>query len=257
MSQRVLRATVSAWFLLAAANLAPASERIIPKPLPEHPGNVFLAGEEVAIDLPAGGDAWRAVDYDGKVVAEGHGGGRIVLGRLPVGYYEVRQGGEAAKRLPVTIARAGPAQGAHARELAGGIRRGDGLVLSRSRRCRPPRSLCALAGLNWVRDRLNWRDMENQRGMFAGEVPLRRLGRGAGRRRVEGLAGQSHVAPLELGGQAVSAGPPRRLPLLPRDGPPLAGQGSGLRAVERGRCSISAATPAAKWPPCRRRRISG
>jgi len=47
-------------------------DRTLPKPLPEHPGNVFLAGEEVAVPLP--GDwtgAWRVLDYDGRQVAEG------------------------------------------------------------------------------------------------------------------------------------------------------------------------------------------
>ena len=46
--------------------------RGIPKPLPDHPGNIFLAGEEVSVTLPPGeGDAWRAIDYENQVVGEG------------------------------------------------------------------------------------------------------------------------------------------------------------------------------------------
>ncbi len=150
--------------LTAAANLAPAAGRVIPKPLPEHPGNVFLAGEEVAIDLPAGG-AWRAVDYDGKMMADGHGGGRIVLGRLPVGYYEVRQSGGAAKRLPVTIGVLAPLKAPTPENSPVAC---DVAMAWFYPEPKMPAAanLCALAGLNWVRDRLNWGEMEKQRSVF-------------------------------------------------------------------------------------------
>lgn len=72
---------------LASAQDSDGLDRKLPKPLPEHPGNVFLAGEEVVVSLP--GDwtgAWRVLDYDGRQLAEGNGPGRITLGKLPVGY---------------------------------------------------------------------------------------------------------------------------------------------------------------------------
>jgi len=46
---------------------ADVANRTIPHPLPSHPGNVFLKGENIEIPLPPGDTAaWRAVDYDGK-----------------------------------------------------------------------------------------------------------------------------------------------------------------------------------------------
>ena len=74
----------------AIADGSPPVASTIPKPLSEHPGNVFLVGEEVVVSLP--GDwagPWRLVDYDGKKVAEGKAPGEIRLGKLPVGYYEI------------------------------------------------------------------------------------------------------------------------------------------------------------------------
>ena len=115
--------TIFAGALICAGLVAqaPASDRTIPRPLPSHPGNVFLAGEAVTVSaLPAGdSDTWRAVDYEGRVVAEGRAsGGPIELGHLPVGYYEIRRGtGNATKWLshwrPRRIARPDAAQFTH------------------------------------------------------------------------------------------------------------------------------------------------
>ena len=38
----------------------------------EHPGNVFLAGEEVRVAVPASWSTWRAIDIDGKDIAHGN-----------------------------------------------------------------------------------------------------------------------------------------------------------------------------------------
>ncbi len=67
-----------------ARQYAHGFERTFPKPLSEHPGNIFVAGEEVVASLPAEWSGpWRVVDYDGKQVAEGQATGKINLGRLP------------------------------------------------------------------------------------------------------------------------------------------------------------------------------
>ena len=59
-------------------------ERTFPKPLSEHPGNIFVAGRRSSRALPAEWSGpWRVVDYDGKQVAEGQATGKINLGRLP------------------------------------------------------------------------------------------------------------------------------------------------------------------------------
>lgn len=79
---------------LGLAFWARAGERGLPRPLPAHPGNVFVAGERVIVAAPPGpGDTWRALDYEGKAVAEGVvKDGRADLGALPAGYYEVMRG---------------------------------------------------------------------------------------------------------------------------------------------------------------------
>ncbi|MGA2867196.1 MAG: hypothetical protein ABSF95_22185 [Verrucomicrobiota bacterium] len=143
---------------------AGAPGRGIPRPLVSHPGNIFVAGEPVIIGAPPGeGGAWRAVDYEGKVVAQGPvKDGRAELGRLPVGYYEVARGvGRfavgvlAGLRAPTPLSSPIGADVAMAwlvpREKMEGVA-----------------SLCAVAGLNRVRDRLDWGEMEPRRGEFAG-----------------------------------------------------------------------------------------
>ncbi len=167
MPCKAIPSAVVCLFLSVAVSVAPAAERTIPKPLPGHPGNVFLAGEEVTVDLPAaGGDAWQAVDYDGRVVDEGRGAGRILLGQLPVGYYEIRRPGKQADRPPpVSIAVLAPLR-AHTPESSP-----VASDVAMAWFYPPPKmsaaaNLCALAGVNWVRDRLNWRDIEKQRGTF-------------------------------------------------------------------------------------------
>jgi hypothetical protein len=75
--------------------------RAIPRPLPSHHGNIFLAGEPVAVPAPPAGDgdAWRDLDYEGRIVstiAEGKiSGGPVEFGRLPVGHSELRRHGSA------------------------------------------------------------------------------------------------------------------------------------------------------------------
>ena len=77
---------------------AEVGTRAIPRPLPSHPGNIFLAGEQVSVAAPPGSpESWRAIDYEGKSVAEGRlEKGRAELGKLPVGYYELVWGDRAA-----------------------------------------------------------------------------------------------------------------------------------------------------------------
>lgn len=143
--------------------------RKLPEPLPGHPGNLFLAGEEVVVPLPPGaaGD-WQAADFEGRPVAHGLAeSGPADLGRLSVGYYEVRwRSADSARTNRVSAG-----------------------VLARPRSATPATSpigldvamawfypeekmpaaanLCALAGVNWVRDRLSWAEMEPDRGRFA------------------------------------------------------------------------------------------
>ena len=173
MFQAVFRTTCLAilGLTIAPADLALASERDIPKPLPDHPGNVFLVGEEVAVQLSgAQADAWRCVDYDGQVVAKGRGAGTIHLGRLPVGYYEVRRDASASHLPPserrVAVAVLPPLKAPTPETSPIDC---DVAMASACPEAKMPAAanLCALAGMNWVRDRFVWRALEPARDRFA------------------------------------------------------------------------------------------
>ena len=156
--------------LLIQALPVRAGERSIPAPDPGHPGNVFLEDERVQVPLPAGGGAdWRLLDDEGREVRRGTAeAGEARPGRLPVGWYELTTEGNG-----------------------GGTKRSVSLAVLARLRAPTPRSspialdvamawfyptnrmsdaakLCALAGVNWVRDRLSWPEMEPRPGEFAG-----------------------------------------------------------------------------------------
>lgn len=74
--------------MICAGFLAEAGTGPVPYPLPSHPGNIFLTGQTVTVPAPPAGDGdtWRALDYEGRVVAEGRvGAGPLDMGRLPSG----------------------------------------------------------------------------------------------------------------------------------------------------------------------------
>src|SRR5678816_2315441 len=79
------------WAMLILIATEVRAERQIPKPLEDHPGNIFLKGEEIHLaPLPAEAQRWKLVDYEGATVAQGNvTADRIRLGPLPVGYYEL------------------------------------------------------------------------------------------------------------------------------------------------------------------------
>jgi hypothetical protein len=162
MCRDFLRANLLFVLLTIVTGVSAAAQRAIPKPLPDHPGNVFLAGEEVRVKLPDGKNgAWRAVDYDGRVVAEGRGSGMIQLGRLPVGHYDVRyDGGSVALAVLAPLKAPTPENSPIACDVA--------LAWSAPETPKAvAANLCALAGINWVRDRCAWGQMEPRRGRFA------------------------------------------------------------------------------------------
>ena len=151
--------------LAASAVVAAESAEPVVRPLPEHPGNVFIAGEQVVAPLPAGtSETWQLTDYEGAVVAEGKSSdGRAVAGKLPVGYYELRRRGEQSRTsiavLAPLLAPTPPTSPI-------------GMDVAMAWFYKPDRmaavaNLCRLAGVNWVRDRLNWQEMEPEKGRFA------------------------------------------------------------------------------------------
>ena len=168
MKRTFIAGVLGALVLAPVLAQAGAGTRGIPRPLPSHPGNMFLVGETVTVLCPptAEGDTWRAVDYDGRIVAEGRvKTGTIELGRLPVGYYEVwRPAAGATNRLSI-----GVLEGLRApTPLSSPI--GIDVAMSwffPEEKMESVANLCALAGINRVRDRLSWPELEPKKGEFS------------------------------------------------------------------------------------------
>jgi hypothetical protein len=153
---------------LLASAASPAGGRTIPAPLPDHPGNVYLAGETVSVVIPVLDLAtWRVTDYDGKTVADGRTtSGRAEFGPLPVGWYELRWGEGDSPNLRASLAVLQPLAAPTPETSPIGI---DVAMAWFYKEAQMPAAanLCALAGINWVRDRLSWGEVEKNRGEFA------------------------------------------------------------------------------------------
>lgn len=155
-------------FLLAASTLTTASDpgtRSIPSPRVNHPGNVFLAGEEVVLPFAQGEPAtWRIFDYDDKEVTSARvAGGSAVLGRLPVGFYRLRQDGHTNW---ISCAVLAPLQAPTPPTSPVAIDVAMAWFYPKEK-MNDVSSLCALAGVNWVRDRLSWGQMEPTEGHWS------------------------------------------------------------------------------------------
>ena len=142
------------------------SARAIPHPWVEHPGNVFLSGEEVVVPLPAGGtNEWRLVDYHNqplRTVPSGETSAQ--LGRLPVGFYRLRPPMETHSNW-ISLAVLEPLQAPTPTTSPIALDVAMAWFYP-TQRMDAVAHLCALAGVNWVRDRLNWGEVEPRRGEF-------------------------------------------------------------------------------------------
>ncbi|MBM4020069.1 MAG: hypothetical protein FJ288_17415 [Planctomycetes bacterium] len=149
-----------------AAQPSHAAERAIPAPLPDHPGNVFLAGEPVSTTIPVLDLAtWRVTDYEGKTVAEGKTtSGRAEVGKLPVGWYDIRWGDAPEQRTSAAVLQplAAPTPPFSPISLDVAM-----AWFYKEDRMPAAANLCALAGAGWVRDRLAWGQVEPRRSEFA------------------------------------------------------------------------------------------
>jgi hypothetical protein len=160
----------------AASGAAPP--RPIPSPLPGNPGNIYLAGQSVHVPVPKPFPQevveWRLLDDQCRLQRSGQipfGPSNsmpqsIVLGSLPVGWYRIEFGPVDAPaqswttaavlepwRVPV------PHDSPVCLDVANAwFARDD--VAGQERLA----SLAALAGVNWVRDRLRWRDLQPKPG---------------------------------------------------------------------------------------------
>lgn len=140
--------------LCGVADALGAAARQVPVPLAGHPGQVFLEGEAVELSVPPLREGPRIVrDYEGRqVLSVAPVGGMLDLGRLPVGYYTLE---------PVDTTGEASSLGVVAR-LQAPIPQDSPVALDVAMAWfYPPEkmdavsSLCALAGVNWVRDRLS------------------------------------------------------------------------------------------------------
>jgi hypothetical protein len=132
----------------------------------DHPGNVFLAGEEVRVTVPQTWAGWHAIDIDRKEV--GHGAaneGTADLGKLPVGYFEIR---EKDGKGMVTAAVLAKTKISEDTPIA--LDTGISWFYSDPKQIRDACEICKLAGVKWIRDRLSWPEIEMERGKWAGET---------------------------------------------------------------------------------------
>jgi hypothetical protein len=158
-----LLVAVMAWAWPARA----AVERPLPKPLANHPGNIFLAGEEVNVPVP--GDQarpWQLLGYrDATTTPVEVRDDRAALGKLPVGFYRLRSagnppGGWVSLGVVEPLAMPTPQDSPIALDVAMAW-------FYKPEQMDAAASLCALAGINWVRDRMTWAELEPKRGSFA------------------------------------------------------------------------------------------
>ncbi len=136
-----------------------------PEPLPGHPGNIFIAGEEIIIPAPPGeGTTWQTFNYDEKLIGEGEiQNGKAILGALPVGYYEVSRSGNKTNCVSIGVVE----ELRVPTPLTSPICTDAALAwLVPPERIEPVARLAALAGVNWIRDRLNWLEIEPAEDRF-------------------------------------------------------------------------------------------
>jgi glycerophosphoryl diester phosphodiesterase len=151
---------------------APATRRV-PVPRDDHPGNVYLEGQEVSVRLPdglPGGEiTWRLLDDRNHETRRGQITGSVVesrqsleLGALGAGWYRIEFDGPGSTNRPWTTAAVLP-------RLRAPVP-GDSPVCVDSATAWFARNdpegqgrlanLAALAGVNWVRDRLRWGELQ-------------------------------------------------------------------------------------------------
>jgi hypothetical protein len=132
----------------------------------DHPGNVFLAGDDVHVTVPKTWAGWRAIDIDRKEVGHGTTGeGTADLGKLPVGYFEVRE-----KDGPGMVTAAVLAKTTISDDTPIALDAGISWFYSDPKQIRDACEICKLAGVKWVRDRLSWPEIEPTRGTWAGDT---------------------------------------------------------------------------------------
>lgn len=173
---------IAAVFLVPTVFGAAPLNRVVPSPLPDHPGNVFLERETVRIRLPearAGQTLpWQLYDDDHRLIRSGissstpSGSPSLDLGALDIGWYRLELG--PAEQPPIAFTTAAvlaqltaptPLDSPVCVDSATAWFARDDLAHQRALA-----NLATLAGINWVRDRLRWSDLQPQPGPLRSET---------------------------------------------------------------------------------------
>jgi hypothetical protein len=113
--------------------------------------------------------AWRAVDVDGKELAHGDAAGVADLGALPVGYFELLQKDGPGRITAAVVAKCSPAENTPV-----ALDAAVAWFYQNPEQLRDACTLCRLAGVNWIRDRLSWPELEPERGKWPAETRYER-----------------------------------------------------------------------------------
>jgi hypothetical protein len=145
----------------------------------DHVGNVFLQGEAVTVPIPKDIEAvhhWQVSDETERQIDQGavanRESGCVELGKLPIGWYRIglldSDGKEIGWTTAAVLARLAaptPQDSPICVDSATAwFAKDDPVEQERLTR------LAALAGVNWVRDRMRWRDIQPTENKFAGET---------------------------------------------------------------------------------------
>lgn len=163
------------------ARMLPAA-RGIPEPLADRPGNIFLAGETIRIRLPEGLPAevsrWRLLDDRHLEIRNGTLTAAALTAREPVSVGEFGPGWYRLEFDTVDRTNVVWTSAAVVPRLRAPVP-GDSPVCVDSATAwfapndvpqqRRLANLAALAGVNWVRDRLRWRDVQPEPGALVSE----------------------------------------------------------------------------------------
>ncbi|HSH16287.1 MAG TPA: hypothetical protein VLD18_09660, partial [Verrucomicrobiae bacterium] len=156
------------WSAHAASFPLGANARPALKPLPDHPGNIFLMGEPIKVPIPAGlSEEWQVLDYRSNAVARlpvRAEQAELALGNLPIGYYVVKPARLQGTR-PITLGVISTLSEPVPADSPIGLDVAMAWFYPPDK-MEAAASLAMLAGANWVRDRMNWAELEPQWGVF-------------------------------------------------------------------------------------------
>ena len=149
----------------------------MPKPLPDHPGHVFLEGEGICIPLPQAltlaCTQWRLLDDRQQVLRSGalpadatDRGGPLRLDVLGIGWYRLEFGStNQPDQTWTTLAVLRPLQARTPENSPVAVDSAAAwFAHDDATKQRELANLAALAGVSWVRDRLRWREIQPQAG---------------------------------------------------------------------------------------------